>query len=79
MGSDAANLVMQSDHDSAVSEQIFPELLNAQKKKYKEFLGGADHYVGDVILERPKKRLECAESLRDELLKLNGELKDKQE
>lgn len=31
MGSDAANLVMQSEHNSAVSEQIFPELLDAQK------------------------------------------------
>jgi hypothetical protein len=40
-------------------------------------MGDADAYVGEVILERPKKRLASIEALRDEILQLNAEMRDK--
>lgn len=36
-------------------------------------------FVPTVILERPRKRLTEVEDLRDEILSLNGEIKQKQE
>ena len=61
------------------TEQIFPSLLDTQMKKYQEFMGGADMFVPTVILERPRKRLTEVEALRDEILGLNSEIKQKQE
>ena len=56
------------------SEEIFPSLLDTQIKKYQEFMGGADIFVPEVILERPRKRLTDVEQLREEILHLNTEI-----
>lgn len=61
------------------TEEIFPSLLDTQIKKYQEFMGGADIFVPEVILERPRKRLTDVEQLREEILHLNTEIKEKQE
>lgn len=50
------------------TEEIFPSLLELQKRKYTEFVTGADVYVPEVILDRPNRRLIAIEGLRDELL-----------
>ena len=54
-------------------------MLDTQIKKYQEFMGGADIFVPEVILERPRKRLTDVEQLREEILHLNTEIKEKQE
>ena len=61
------------------SEEIFPTLLEIQKRKYAEFVHGADNYVPEVILERPKRRLEAIEHIQDEISTLNQEIVDKRE
>ena len=38
-------------------------------------MGGADIFVPEVILERPRKRLTDVEQLREEILHLNTEIK----
>ena len=43
--------------NSGLSEEIFPDLLQTQISKYNEFMGNADTYVPETILERPRKRL----------------------
>lgn len=42
-------------------------------------MGGADVFVPDVILDRPRKRLAEGEQLREEILDLNNDIKTKQE
>lgn len=42
-------------------------------------MGGADVFVPEVILERPRTRLNALEVLRDEVIGLNDEIKRKQE
>ena len=61
------------------SEEIFPTLLEIQKRKYAEFVHGADNYVPEVILERPKRRLEAIEHIQDEISTLNQELVEKRD
>ena len=48
-------------------------------KKYQEFMGGADIFVPEVILERPRRRLNDLEALRETLIELNKEIREKQE
>lgn len=40
-------------------------------------MGGADVFVPETILERPRKRLTDVELLREEILHLNTEIKEK--
>ena len=61
------------------TEEIFPSLLDNQISKYQEFMGGADVFVPEVILDRPRKRLAEVETLREEILHLNEEIRQKQE
>jgi len=61
------------------SEEIFPNLLELQKRKYSEFVHGADAYVPEVILERPRRRLHGIEEVRDDIAKLNTEIVAKRE
>ena len=61
------------------TEEIFPSLLEIQKKKYHEFVTGADSYVPEVILDRPNRRLLGIEELKDEILQLNTEIVEKKD
>ena len=62
---------------SAVSEAIFPELLNEQVSKYEEFMSSADALVPDKILERPQRRLKAMEDLREEIVTASEEVNQK--
>ena len=57
-----------------MTEEIFPSLISTQVQKYQEFMGGADVFVPEVILERPRTRLNALEVLRDEVIGLNDEI-----
>ena len=60
-----------------VTEDIFPSLIQTQVQKYQEFMGGADVFVPEVILERPRSRLNALETLRDEIVGLNDDIQRK--
>ena len=61
----------------AVSEAIFPELLNEQVNKYDEFMSGANGLVPEKITERPKRRLKAMELLRTEIMAMVEEVNEK--
>ena len=75
----AASMMNMPTGGVKVSEEIFPDLISTQIHKYQEFMGGADQFVPEVILERPRNRLGEVEQLRAEILELNAEIKEKQE
>ena len=53
----AASMINQPTGEIQVSEALFPDLIKTQYNKYQDFMGGADQFVPEVILERPRKRL----------------------
>ena len=56
------------EQNKLITGEIFPNLLNTQVGKYEEFMGDADVLVPETILERPRRRLQAIERLREDLM-----------